>query len=328
MSLSTCALLLRGYNAAYPLTDFEKSHLRLLVCCRLSCSGTLGAYSIAKNPGNEYLLVHSQPCRDALDLLWNKVPAAHLDSLFHMAMEPGRGDDDAPLANLLVPNPVVWDLFSSIRSQDGGVESDKSSKRARPSCPQSVPDRREITFVTGNKKKLEEVKAIMAGCGKDIVNAKIDLPELQGDPLYVSREKCLLAAKEIGGPVITEDTSLCFNALNGMPGPYIKWFLDKLGHEGLNSMLAGFDDKSAYAQTVVAYCEGPGMEVKLFDGRTAGRIVPARGAKDFGWDPIFECGEGNEGESKGVTYAEMDKLVKNKVSHRGKAFEMLKDWIA
>lgn len=40
---------------------------------------------------------------------------------------------------------------------------------------------------------------------------------------------------------MVEDTSLCYNALGGMPGPYIKWFLDKLGHEGLNKILAGYD---------------------------------------------------------------------------------------
>ena len=50
----------------------------------------------------------------------------------------------------------------------------------------------------------------------------IDLPELQGEPVDVSLEKCKLAAKEVGGPVIVEDTSLCFNALGGLPGVYIK----------------------------------------------------------------------------------------------------------
>lgn len=49
-----------------------------------------------------------------------------------------------------------------------------------------------------------------------------DLPELQGEPVDVSLEKCKLAAKEVGGPVIVEDTSLCFNALGGLPGVYIK----------------------------------------------------------------------------------------------------------
>ena len=37
---------------------------------------------------------------------------------------------------------------------------------------------------------------------------------------------------QIGGPVITEDTALCFEAMNGLPGPYIKFFLRELGHEG------------------------------------------------------------------------------------------------
>lgn len=46
---------------------------------------------------------------------------------------------------------------------------------------------------------------------------------------------------QIDGPVIVEDTSLCFNALNGLPGVYIKWFLSSLGHDGLNKMLDGFD---------------------------------------------------------------------------------------
>ena len=58
-----------------------------------------------------------------------------------------------------------------------------------------------------------------------LTNTKIDLPELQGEPEEISREKCRLAAEQVGGAVITEDTSLCFNALNGLPGPYIKWFL-------------------------------------------------------------------------------------------------------
>lgn len=69
------------------------------------------------------------------------------------------------------------------------------------------------------------------------MSVKLDLPELQGEPEEISKEKCRLAAKEVGGAVMVEDTSLCFNALGGLPGPYIKWFLEKLGHDGLNRML-------------------------------------------------------------------------------------------
>lgn len=55
------------------------------------------------------------------------------------------------------------------------------------------------------------------------------------------------------GPVICEDTSLCFNAMNGLPGVYIKWFLESIGLDGLNKMLIGFDDKTAYAQCIFGY---------------------------------------------------------------------------
>ena len=65
-----------------------------------------------------------------------------------------------------------------------------------------------------------------------------------------------LAELQVGGAVMVEDTCLCFNAYGGLPGPYIKWFLQRLGHEGLNKMLAGFEDKSAYAQCTFAYTPG------------------------------------------------------------------------
>jgi len=39
-------------------------------------------------------------------------------------------------------------------------------------------------------------------------------------------------------------------------GPYIKWFLQKLGHDGLNRLLAGYEDKTAYAQCIFAYMAG------------------------------------------------------------------------
>ena len=65
-----------------------------------------------------------------------------------------------------------------------------------------------------------------------VVCQDIDLPEYQGTPEEVVRAKCTLAAQHIKGPVVVEDTSLCFNALGGMPGPYIKWFLKEIGPAG------------------------------------------------------------------------------------------------
>ncbi len=181
-----------------------------------------------------------------------------------------------------------------------------------------------VTFVTGNAKKLEEVRAILSAEGDlpvSIVSQKIDLPELQGEPADISAEKCRLAADAVDGPVMVEDTSLCFNALGGLPGPYIKWFLEKTGHAGLNNLLAAYDDKSAYAQCIFSFCAGRGERVHTFDGRTAGTIVPARGPTDFGWDPVFQP-DGHE-----ATYAEMDKATKNAISHRYRALDSLRKWL-
>ena len=139
----------------------------------------------------------------------------------------------------------------------------------------------------------------------------------------MASEKARLASERLGGlPVLVEDTSLCFIALGGLPGIYIKWFLEKCGHDGLNRMLAGFEDKSAYAQCIFAYSPGGGQEPLLFVGRTQGRIVPARGDNQFGWDPIFEP---SDAVCEGHTYATMSKEVKNKISHRFRALDKLRD---
>ena len=104
-----------------------------------------------------------------------------------------------------------------------------------------------IFFVTGNAKKELEVNTILGpdAIGKfRVSHVDLDLPEYQGDPLYIAHHKCLEASKQVGGAVLVEDTSLCFNALNGLPGPYIKWFWDSIGNDGLYSMLDGYEDKS------------------------------------------------------------------------------------
>lgn len=114
------------------------------------------------------------------------------------------------------------------------------------------------------------------------------VPEIQGTTKEVAIAKCRSAAQQLNGPCITEDTALAFHALDGLPGPYIKDFLGKLGHDGLNRMLAGFDDKSATALCTFAFSPGPHADPILFEGTTLGKIVPARGPENFGWDPIFE----------------------------------------
>ncbi len=72
---------------------------------------------------------------------------------------------------------------------------------------------------------------------------------------------------------MVEDTSLCFEALGGLPGPYIKDFLTKLGHDGLNRMLSGFATNNAYAQCIFALSLGPGHTPITFTGRTPGKVA-------------------------------------------------------
>ena len=330
-SLSAAAAMLRGVNSVYPLSDAERKHVRLLIASRLACSVTLGAYSYQQNPDNEYLLLHAQPAWDALGLLWGQgksgAMAEAIDNLFDVACS-GKAPADGKVidcSDISMPDPNIPDLLASVRrtsatNADSALASAPPTKK--PRFDSVLPS---ITFVTGNKKKLEEVKRILyshGGLPFSLTNHKLDLPELQGDTLRIAKEKCTLAAKKIGGAVITEDTSLCFTALKSLPGPYVKWFLDSTGLEGLNNMLAFSDDKSAYAQTVVAFSPGPGKDVITFDGRTQGKIVPPRGDFTFGWDPVFEPVEG-----KGLTYAEMTKDGKDAISHRSRAFLQLRDYL-
>jgi len=90
---------------------------------------------------------------------------------------------------------------------------------------------------------------------------------------------------------------------------------------GLHKMLSGFDDKSAYALCTFAYFSGNADDkVQLFRGRTDGDIVSPRGPPDFGWDPCFEPTGYHE------TYAEMNKELKNAISHRSRALRVLKEY--
>ncbi len=323
-SISAACAILRGFHHKYPLTPDERKHLRLLMTCRLAMSAIMGAYSYKQNPENHYLLLHSKPAWEALHLVWGMdgkgqggKTAEVVEKAFKIACDDIRVSDDSSVPEFMdvsFPDPPIADPFASARCNI----SNKNNATSVNTISGKV-----VAFVTGNKKKAEEVERILsAGSGLPftLTNLKIDLPELQGDPILVAKEKCALASKEVSGAVITEDTSLCFNALNGMPGIYIKWFLEKNGLDGLNDMISFSEDKSGYAQTVVAFCAGPGEEVYTFVGKTHGKIVRPRGSLDFGWDPIFEP------DGSGLTYAEMTGDQKDSISHRKRAFVKLREY--
>ncbi|NWW70803.1 ITPA pyrophosphatase, partial [Climacteris rufus] len=183
----------------------------------------------------------------------------------------------------------------------------------------AAPARRSVVFVTGNAKKLEEdaaARPVLTARSAPIPVSAV--PEYQGEPDEISVQKCREAARQVQGPVIVEDTCLCFNALGGLPGPYISNSRILLCPSGLYKLLAGFEDKSAYALCTFAFSSGnPEEPVRLFKGQTHGLIVEPRGPRDFGWDPCFQPDGYNQ------TYAELPKAVKNSISHRYRALSEL-----
>jgi len=127
-SLSAAAAMLRGYNSVRPLTPEERRHLPLLIACRLSCSATLGAYSYAQNPGNEYLLLHTTPAWNALDLIWGTNPERrssilkNIHELFDLACSSSsssKADEEGRVidcSDLNFPDPSVPDPIAASRS--------------------------------------------------------------------------------------------------------------------------------------------------------------------------------------------------------------------
>ena len=147
-----------------------------------------------------------------------------------------------------------------------------SNKQLTIQCSDSCGDGDSITFVSSNILKIEEVKSILGTEFPFQLRFEgLDLEEPQATPIEISQAKCRNACELVNGPIIVEDTSLCFNALNGLPGQYIKWFYEAIGNEGLEKLLAGFEDRSAYAECVLSFSLGKGFPVRTFVGIAEGK---------------------------------------------------------
>ena len=102
--------------------------------------------------------------------------------------------------------------------------------------------------------------------------------------------------------MLVEDVSLSFDALNGLPGPYIKWFIEAAGAEACCRMLDGFTNRKAEAICTFGYYNG--SDFVYFQSRAKGEIAKnPRGDNGFGWDKIFI----NDGYD--ITRAEMDQAT-------------------
>lgn len=180
---------------------------------------------------------------------------------------------------------------------------------------------KEIVFVTGNEDKFKEFQALLTSV--KLVRKNINLPELQGTPEEIVKEKAKLACKITKKPCFVDDTSLCFDEWGCSPGPYIKHFLSYMGNEKLSkTLLKSTKNRKARAITSIGYCE-PGKEPVCIQGITEGEICLPRGEHGFkhGWDQIFVP----KGQNK--SHAEMSFEEKNKISQRKKAIALFEKFL-
>jgi inosine triphosphate pyrophosphatase len=231
---------------------------------------------------------------------------------------------------------VVNDIGSTIIDGAGSWRSKAKDYQANgdtSSTLRTLEERKRlnIAFVTGNAMKQREINIILSNNaatsadGESLVNLRIldvDLPEIQEiNTEAVAKNKAIQGAQLAGGACVVEDTSLEFNALGGMPGPFIKWFQDSLGSEGLYKILQAYEDKSATAVCTLAFCPYPHADPVLFTGRCTGTIVEPVEGRGFGWDSIFVP------DGQTVPFSCMKTEQKCELSHRSMAVMKWADWL-
>ena len=174
-----------------------------------------------------------------------------------------------------------------------------------------------ITFVTGNQGKAEEVARYLSA---KINHVSLDLEEIQSlDLEKIVEDKALRAYDQLKSKVLVEDVSFTFHSMGNLPGPLIKWFLNELKNEGLCRLVDG-KDRSCTA--TVCYGLYDGSKVRTFSGSMEGTVADSpRGDRSFGWAPVFIPNGFNK------TYAELSIEEQGTISMRNKALVKLKGYL-
>lgn len=177
---------------------------------------------------------------------------------------------------------------------------------------------RNLTFITGNPHK---ALFLAKWLGHPIAHHKLDLPEIQSLDLHAVVEHKVRKAYDIlKKPVLVEDAALTFTAMGQLPGTFIKWFIEEMGHEGLRKLADGLEHREAIGR--VSYGFYDGRELRFFDGKMRGSISrETRGNGGFGFDPIFV----NEGSQ--LTRAELPEAEYVKTSYRTEAIQKLQKFL-
>lgn len=180
----------------------------------------------------------------------------------------------------------------------------------------------KLVFATSNQNKIAEVKRMLGG-NIEVEGTSLEIDEIQSlDPVKVAQEKAKSYFKELKTPLIVEDTSLSFNGLNGLPGPYINDFAKALNNNGLINLLSNTDNRRAVAQVTFCLIIDE-VTMHTFEGRIEGTIsAMEKGTNGFGWDPIFIP------LSQDKTFAEMTDTEKDAYSMRGKALSLLQQYLS
>jgi len=184
----------------------------------------------------------------------------------------------------------------------------------------AVPkDSQSLILVSSNPNKGIEAERIL---GTPVLRVSLSLPEIQAATVEeITRYKLEVARAKRHSRLIVEDVSLGFDELGNFPGPYVRWLLEAAGGTGLAAIAYALNNRAAKAQCCVGYWDG--QRVHTFIGETVGEIlVQPRGERHFGWDAWFQPA----GQSQ--TFAEMTDEEKDAISHRGRAYRKLAEFLA
>lgn len=184
----------------------------------------------------------------------------------------------------------------------------------------------KIFLATGNKHKIDEIKAIFKDI-KDIeilsIKDGVEIPDVVEDGKTFeenSAKKALEIARFTNMITIADDSGLCVEALDGAPGVYSARYspegTDKANNAKLMEDMKDKENRKCKFVSVVTLGK-PDGRVYSFRGEVEGELLTApRGEYGFGYDPYFYVAE------YGKSLAEMPE-IKNKISHRANALKKL-----
>ena len=186
-----------------------------------------------------------------------------------------------------------------------------------------------LVVATHNNGKLEEITDLLAPFNVAVKGAKeLNLTEPEEtETTFVgnARIKAHAAARATGLPALSDDSGITIDSLGGAPGVYTADWAEtpngrdfvmamKKTHAALEAANAPFPRRAQFRCTLVL--AWPDGHDEVFEGVMPGVIVwPMRGDQGHGYDPIFQP------DGYDITFGEMDRWEKNKISHRADAFK-------